>query len=235
MQETRTAAMATIPERTTSLYRVIQDILPQVDKLNIYLNNFKQIPAFCRNPKIETFLSMNHGDFGDAGKFFKVAENKGYYFPIDDDLIYANTYIANLISGIERYKRVAVVSYHGRVMPEQPVRTYYYGHKEVYQCLQKVEQDIDVHIGGTGVMGFHSDTIKLSINDFPVQFKNMADIHMGIACQKAKVPVKLLAHDLGYIKHSESVSFKNTIHYKYHQNDMHQTGLVNKVLKWRFF
>ena len=46
------ANMATIPKRIPQLQIVVECILPQVDQLNIYLNNFEEVPWFLDNPKI---------------------------------------------------------------------------------------------------------------------------------------------------------------------------------------
>jgi len=113
--ETVTFNLAAIPSRTESLHKVILSILPQADAVNVYLNGFETVPQFLYHPKIHCYKSQEEvGDLGDAGKFYRVASLKGYIFTVDDDLVYPKDYAETLIRQIERFKRKAVITCHGR-------------------------------------------------------------------------------------------------------------------------
>ena len=56
------------------LKKTIASIYFQVDKIYVGLNNYKKIPAFLDENKIEPFLSDNK--LGDAEKFRYVGKDK---------------------------------------------------------------------------------------------------------------------------------------------------------------
>ena len=77
------AGMASIPERTGSLKKVVDSIINQVDELHIYLNNYEEIPHFLNRDKVTAYLSnYEKGDLGDIGKFYNVEKATGYFLSI---------------------------------------------------------------------------------------------------------------------------------------------------------
>lgn len=168
--------MAYLPERGT-YKRAVQSIENQVDI-------------------VHTFRGDN--ERGDANKFLGVTNKDGYMFTFDDDLIAPSTYVKDMIEGIERYQRKAVMTLHGKFVRRFPIQSFYGRDFIKFRCLEEVGRDVKVHIPGTGVMAWHTDTIRFDIDDFPE--KNMADIWAGIKCQKENVPIVCLKHKKGYIK-----------------------------------
>jgi len=77
-----TANIATLPEREKQLIKTVESLYNQVDKINIYLNNYTKIPDWCLDVKIRTRMTAN---VGDQGKF--MFNERGYYFSCDDDII----------------------------------------------------------------------------------------------------------------------------------------------------
>ena len=221
------ATMATIPSRIQSLQETVNSILPQVDELWIYLNDFSQVPEFLNHPKIKTFRSQDHmDDLGDAGKFYQVPA-AGYHFTIDDDLIYHSDYVQKMVKGIEKYKRKAVISLHGRRFDLLPVKSYYHGHSSAFSCLMACKKDEPIHVCGTGVLAYHTSTIQVDIADFMAA--NMADIWFSKRCQEKGIPRIVLNHPEGFIKHSTQVNLKETIYKEHHRKDKLQTSITNQV------
>lgn len=221
-----TIGIASIRERTHNLKVAIYSLIDQCDKINVFLNGYKGLYSWMNHTKISLFDSRQLGDYGDAGKFYDVENNKGYYFSCDDDLIYPEDYVVNTIEGIERHKRKAIVSYHGRTFNDN-IRSYYMDSANVFHCLNKVGNDKPVHFGGTGVMAFHKDTLQIDRNTLPLTHKNMADIHIGLFAQKNKIPLRVLAHEKDWIKAQKNI--RNTIYSKHRLDDRLQTELVNSI------
>lgn len=174
------ASLATISERKHLLSKAVDSIIHQVDE--VYINN---------------------GDkpLGDANKFRGVVGKDGYMFTIDDDLAVAPDYVDYMISKIEQYSRTAVITLHGKVIANQPIQSFYGSDFIKYRCLDEVKEDVPVHIPGTGVMAWHSDTIQFSMDDFKA--KNMADIWAGIKCETEGVPRICVAHEKGWLTNLE--------------------------------
>jgi hypothetical protein len=194
---------ASIPERKNELKKTIDSIKPQCDLINICLNNYDSIPNFLKDDKISAWLGDNKKADGEAYKY--IDKNKGYNFIFGDDLIYPKGYVDYLINKIEHYHRKAVVSLHGRVFPTFPIWNYYRS-SNCYHCLRDLKHDVGCHIIGTGGVGFHSSTLKLSYNDFKDPF--MADVWFSLAAQKQGIPLIVVKHNHGWLKYQSSVGEK---------------------------
>ena len=201
-----TVSLATIPSRRSSLEQVVAQLLPQVDRLRVYLNEtpgigeteYPDIPRFLKHPKIVAVWSHDtvFGDQGDAGKYFWASEVRGYHIICDDDVLYPSDFVAALVKAIERYGRRAVVGFHGAVLTEPFQR--YYGSRRSYHFTDPLKEDLPVHIvAGAGGVGYHTSTIKVHRDDF--KHPNMGDIWFGLLAQQQQVPLICLAHLGGWL------------------------------------
>jgi hypothetical protein len=224
--------MATMPSRTASLAQAVESIIHQCDELHIYLNDFDDVPDFLQNnPKVKSYLSKYFlDDLGDVGKFFRCDSWKGYVFTLDDDIIYPADYCRQMITAIERYQRKAVITCHGRKFRDMPVKSYYHNNAETFVFYGGTIEDKVIHIPGTGVMAFHSDTLQLSLNHF--QTSNMADIWMALHLQKHNIPAIVIKHLTKWIRKSNLSDAEYSIYYYCHMDDQVQTDLVNSI-KWQ--
>lgn len=206
-----TAQLATIPQRESSLRLTIASLEKQVDHLSI------------RNGDLRI-----SGVMGDAEKFADVESYNGYFFTCDDDLIYPPDYVSYMISKIEQYKRKAVITLHGRNYTPGRIEKYYGGRNrtEAYHCMQRVVGDHQVMVGGTGVMAFHTDTVKVKYEDF--KLPNMADLWMGIVCKNQNVPIMVVEHLPNWLL--AGYDGEDTIWNKHFNNDSVQTEMYNKYM-----
>ena len=209
-------------KRTESLIRTLESIINQCDEINVALNDhyMEEIPDFLHHNKINLFFTDN--SIGDAFKFLNLEKVDGYYFSIDDDLIYPPTYVSDTIKRCKEFNNKKVVTYHGRNFPSFPISSYYRSASERYACLNKVKNDVKVQFGGTGVMCFHTSLIKIPIDYF--KNANMADVWIGKYCIENNIEIICLKHDEGYIKY---IPQKSTIYNEESKSDKIQTDLVN--------
>src|SRR5262249_36817265 len=147
----------------------------QVDRLNVYLNGFREAPPFLKHEKINLVRSQQFGDLGDAGKFWWAQNARGYYFAVDDDILYPSDYGAALIQKIEELGRKLAVGVHGVVLVE-PFKNYY-ASRAVCHFEAFLPEDRLVHILGTGTLAFHNSAINVDVAEF--RMRNMADIFFG--------------------------------------------------------
>lgn len=91
--------VATDKSRYTALLRALGTILPHVDVMGVYLNDFDEIPSmFVNEPKIIPFLGREHaGNLKDMGKFYLLKTvsmaPQDVYLPIDGDISYPPDYV----------------------------------------------------------------------------------------------------------------------------------------------
>lgn len=208
-------------ERIDSLILSLESIYDQCDIINVCLNNhYGDIPSYLLNPKIN--LTFTDNSKGDAFKFLNLINSDGYYFTIDDDLIYPKNYVEYMISKCKEYNNESIITLHGRNFNELPIKSYYKSHKELFHYSHVLKNDVMVQYGGTGVMCFHTDLIKLNINYF--KYPNMADVWIGYYAKKNNIPIICVKHNSDFIK---TIPQKTTIHNQKLNNDTIQTQIVN--------
>ena len=225
MKKKITASLTTILEREQALKDTVRSLLPQVDKLNVYLHGYTKKPSFLNNKKIEVAFSLEYGDQGDIDKMAWVDEVKGYHLICDDDLIYPPDYAKEMVKAIDRYGKKAIVSFHGSVLKRLPIARYYRD-RMVFPCLGEVKYDQQVSIIGTGTLGYHS-SVGVNKIDLKGKFPNMLDIHFSIWARENGILLYALAHKEGWIKHSEKVDLNKTIYANQVNADFIPTQLIN--------
>ncbi|WP_213546183.1 hypothetical protein [Vannielia litorea] len=94
------ANLATYPPRESNLADVVAAILPQVNRLNIVLNQYDApLEAFAGEEKIAQIIPDE--DQKDVGKFYPDVTGADWVFMIDDDMIYPPDFVANSIAAME--------------------------------------------------------------------------------------------------------------------------------------
>jgi len=192
------ASLASIPVRIESLKRTVRSLLPQVDKLGVYLNGYTGVPKFLRgDPRIDVARSQTHGDRGDAGKFFWAgAQDYDYHLTCDDDLVYPPDFAKRMVDGVERHRRLALIGLHGAMLRRNP-EDYHGSRSKVYHCLGTVEGDRTVHVLGTGAMAWHR---SLGVPQDIFECPNMADLWLARWANGRGVPRIVLSHRKGWVR-----------------------------------
>lgn len=215
-----TANFVTIKEREEVFKQSLLSIYDQVDTINVYMNKYKTLPAWLSEfKKVNNVWAAGDNLLGDSGKFF--FQNKGITLTCDDDIKYPDDYVVKTVSGLVRHG--GVVSWAGKIVPKVGVKSFYKNCIPIH-CRKSWFKDMTVHIPGSGVMAWHSDTIKFDIKDF--KRRNMADIWVGATCKREGVKVTTLAHKEDWIK---VFQVKRSIWKEHHNNDDYQTRIVNGV------
>jgi hypothetical protein len=109
--------------RKDSLLKTIESIYNQADTINIALNLYSEVPKELIDNKINIFNTDN--SIGASFKFLRICESNGYFFSIDDDLIYPKNYSDYMIDKFNQYDRKNIVTLHGRKYNEFPIKSYY--------------------------------------------------------------------------------------------------------------
>ncbi len=209
------ACMASVGERESMLFDVINCLYPFVDKLCVYLNNYSNVPDFLNDPKIEYIRSQDCGDFGDAGKFYWV-EDKSFdvMFTVDDDLLYPPNYAEKIINKLDEYNGNAILGSHG-VFIKQPLIEYY-NQQNRYTLRFSHALDIDrqVHVLGTGTVAFSLTKNTMQKKDF--LFRNSADVWLALYAQSKSIPLISISRPRNWIVENSSDLHIKTIYSESH-------------------
>ena len=182
--------IASMPGREQGLSTVLRIIAPQADEVFVYLNGMDSVPETLPNRSNVRYFAGP--DVGDRGKFAFMEGFRGYYITCDDDIEYASFHVQSIIDGVERYSRRAVVGWHGSNFKTDFKKFYDSNSRQVLSFRFLRGQDTPVHLLGTGVCGFHTDTLEISYQDF--EKPNMADVFLALAAKRQGVPMVVLAH-----------------------------------------
>lgn len=220
--------MASFPARQNSLAECVRSILPQIDHLYIYLNDYDSVPDFLIHDKITVYRSQDcAGDLGDVGKFWFMNTNpEGYLLTMDDDFVYSPNYVQTLISNIEQHQRKCIITFHGRSKISWPLKSFYHDPDSVYcRCIYGNNTKVRVQIGGTGVMGFHSSAFHITPAEF--DYINMTDVFVSRKAALLGIPIIVPVHAKGTLKVAPSANLYVSIYESCHSSDELQTSLVN--------
>jgi hypothetical protein len=208
-------------KRGDTLIKTIESIYNQCDIINVTLNDYDEIPVELYDKKINLFISDN--DRGDAYKFYKLMESDGYFFTIDDDLIYPENYTEYMIDKVNQYNRNSIITLHARTFNSFPINSFYGRNTSVYHFKQLLNQDVKVQFGGTGVMCFHTDLFKVPIEYF--DRPNMADVWIGKYAKEHNIEIICAKHNSGFVNQQD---FDDSIYNTDLRNDTVQTNLTNE-------
>lgn len=106
------ANLATYPARRHMLMYTIFDMLPQVDRINVVLNQYSAVPEEFANlekvvPLIPSF------DMKDVGKFYPTVSPEDIVLLIDDDIRYPEDYVTKTVGFYENLPiKEVVAGYH---------------------------------------------------------------------------------------------------------------------------
>jgi hypothetical protein len=190
------ANMATIPSRIPIAERAVACILPQVDQLNVYLNGFEEVPWFLQHEKVNVVRSQDHGDRGDAGKFYWADKVDGYYFTVDDDILYPPDYVEKLKGALDKRGKKCAVGVHGEMYPDV-IKHWTQDRKKTYHFYYECEKDVPVHVLGTGCMAYHTSKLKVDPDEFKIP--NMADVWFTCICSRNTFFRVVIQHPRGWL------------------------------------
>jgi hypothetical protein len=212
-------------DRKETLLKTIDSIFDQSDIINVSLNSYDEIPIELYDKKIRIFITDN--EKGDAYKFIDLEKSNGYYFTIDDDIIYPSDYSKYLIEKVEEYNRGSIISLHGRSFNSFPIDSYYKSPGKRIHCLHELLNDEVVQFGGTGVMCFHTDLLKINLNYF--ELPNMADIWISKFAFENNIKIICAEHKKGFLKYQDEIV--DTIYSSNSKDDRIQTDIVNHIFR----
>lgn len=221
------AGMATMPSRKETAERALASILPQVDRLWLFLDRFEDVPQIFHHPKIEILRSADHGDLRANGKFLGLSleEQDCIYLSVDDDILYPHDYVRRLHRHLARYRSQAVVGVHASIL-KPPIQTYRHSRRVLLRRrLQWLNLEVDVL--GTDSVALDSRVLRFDVREW--SHVNMVDLHFAILCRRRGLPLISIRRYRDWIKHLDQ-NQPDSIHRALQNDDSRQTVLARELL-----
>jgi hypothetical protein len=177
----RIGGLASIPSRAADLEEVLSHILPQVERLHLFLHGYPEIPAAAAHPKIVAYLASADTPYRSSGKFYGLTRETEpcLYFCFDDDIRYHKGHVERLVAALRRYGGNVIVGLHGNKY-RQPVN--FVQADKTYRFQRGYALPHQVDVLGTGTVGFCSENLRLDPTTWP--YGDMDDIMVAIAAER---------------------------------------------------
>jgi hypothetical protein len=181
----RIGALSTMPTRAASLALALPRILPQIDRLYLFLDGFDKAPPLAGDRKIVLCRTSEFGMVGHAARHLVPSLHPGRYvfLTFDDDILYPRRYAFALVRALARHRGLALVGYHAaRLRP--PCRSYVRDRK-VFHFRHGLLLDRPVHILGAGTLAYLSDRFRPDPAGWPE--RDMDDLMIAIQAERQHV------------------------------------------------
>lgn len=225
------AFTASLPQRRTILERAVASVLPQVDTMQVVLNNYATVPRFLKHDKIKVVHSDN--SLEDGSRFLGMNVDSGYVLVFDDDIIYPPNYCERMVAECdamtEKYGKV-IVTPMGKILKPRPVHSYYKtGVKTWVKTFADVRENVVVEVPGCCGALWNAEDVK--ITEDVVQTPN-SDLCLAKFAKDNGIVCVVVAHDRRWLKNLMVMVPVNTpsIFGKYRRNDAGLTRFINAHL-----
>ncbi len=108
------ANIATYPAREEAMPIALERIAPQVDVINLVLNEYQYIPkSLARFENVNPIIPFD--DLKDVGKFYpKIDDKDDFYVLMDDDILYPDNYVEKLRLTYDKFADIKpIIGVHG--------------------------------------------------------------------------------------------------------------------------
>ena len=219
--------MATMPTRAESLPRALENLLPQADRIYLYLDGHAEVPTIARgNPRIISLFCDQTPHVHSAGKFLGLLHEAGpcFYAGVDDDIVYPRDYLATLRGALVGAESPTAVGYHGVILHEAVES--YRRDRQVFAFKDGLAEASPVDVLGSGTIMFCSADLKFDVRTWPET--NMTDLQLAMEARRAGVGMRCLPRAAGYLQ-PIAVQQADSIYTKLLKDDSRQTQLARTL------
>lgn len=221
------AGMATMPSRLESFELAINSILPQVDRLFLFLDRF-ETPYVSADPRVVVLTSDIFGDLRANGKLMglSMAGPDAYYFCVDDDIIYPPDYVRTMLGYLSEHDNSAVAAVHSSIL--KPDLTNYVKDRFIYHRSGKLDRATEVHVAGTCTTAFHTGILEFDVREW--ETTNKVDLNFALECSRRRIAIHSIPRERGWIKCIDEHQ-PDSIYAGLRNNDTVQTELAKRLLR----
>lgn len=219
------AGMATMPSRRSTFDTALMSILPQVDRLYLFLDRFDRSPR-VRHPKIVALDSQTFGDLRANGKFLGLLYNREdvYYSSVDDDIEYPQDYIETMLGHVQRKHGNALFAVHGSVLHDEVDS--YRNSRRVTHRKDPLDRVVPVHVPSSCSSVF--DTRSLWFDARKWSDINMVDLNLALECRRSETETWLVPRKAFWLQPLDECQ-PDSIYVGLRSDDRRQTELARQL------
>lgn len=223
----RVAGMATMPSRASTAPNAIASLLPQVDRLWLFLDRFDATPRYAEDDRIRVMRSQDVGDLRANGKLLGVAleTEPCAFFGADDDILYPADYCDTLEAHVDRYRGRAVVGVQAGVL-RPPMASYGRDMKVLHRRADQ-ERAEGVDLLGSDSLAFRTSTLRFDVREW--EDLNMVDLSFAHVAREQSIPlikIPRAAHWLSALEENQD----DSIWIGVLADDSRQTALAQELM-----
>ena len=191
------AGMATMPSRLDSFELALNSILPQVDRLFLFLDRFDH-PYVSADPRVVVLSSQLFGDLRANGKLMglNMSGPDAYYFCVDDDIIYPHDYVQCHLQFLHQQRNAIVSGVHASKLNGKLEN--YLTDRTILHRSAELSDAVRVDVTGTCTAAFHTGALQFDVRKWTTS--NMVDLNFALECKKQAVPMLAMPRKQGWIK-----------------------------------
>jgi hypothetical protein len=224
----RVGGMATMPTRRQTLRKVLEAVLPQLDRLYIYLDKHEAVPTdLAAEPKIVPLLPSANGMLGGGGKFLglELHAEPCFYFSLDDDILYPANYVEVLVRALERHRRRAAVGFHAAWF--KPPHQSYIRDRVRLHFSRALSFDCHADEIGTGTMALYSGNFRFDPRAW--RDHGMTDLNAAIEAVKQEIPRIAIRRPQDLLRPIEE-NQDDSIYARLARDDSRETAIMREAL-----
>ena len=184
----RVATIATMPTRIETFARVVARLLPQVDRMFVFLDGFEATPGFLLDDrKITVLRSQEVGELHSTGRFLalRVLEAPSVVLVVDDDIKYPRNYVARMVRRLAAASGKAVIGVHGGIF--KPPYESYVTDGTQYHFSSELKEDTRADALGAGTAAFLSEVMDFDVRQW-VGYDH-SDLQLALEAKRRQVPL----------------------------------------------
>jgi hypothetical protein len=224
----RIGGMATMPSRAHTFRKALASILPQVDRLFVFLDKHDEVPEFVsRYKQIVPLLPGEFGALGSDGKFLgtRLHSEPCLYFTFDDDILYPPGYVELLASALERHHFGAMLGFHA--LRFKPPHLSYREDRHVLHFTAPLIVDEPADELGSDPLAFHTGRFNFDVGTWP--HHTMSDLLLAIEAVRKGLPRFAVRRPANFVKPLEELQ-PDSLFQSLKKDDAAETAIMTAAL-----
>ncbi|MCC7275812.1 MAG: glycosyltransferase family 2 protein [Alphaproteobacteria bacterium] len=221
------AGMATMPSRGETLALALASIVPQVDRLFLFLDRFETPPPRL-DPKVVPLRSQDFGDLRANGKLLGLlmCADPSVYLTVDDDILYPEGYARRMAAHVAAAPVPAALGVHGSRL--KPQLGSYRDDRFVVHRTMEVARPVPVQVLGTDGAAFDTSVLRFDVRTWPQV--NMVDLGFALECARRGVARFVVPRARLWIRPLDYAQ-PDSIYVRLQEDDRAQTDLARELLR----